>query len=136
MDKTATWHTSTFHVNKKSNESEKFTESFLCDEIHDNLRTLALIYPFSDELKDVFEKVSEPYIFQLLHLFIYSRGCINIDINFLHVFCPFSKGMFIKPNAKAFPHSIRYLLMICDATEFKKKFCWPIYNKAAEATFR
>lgn len=44
--------------------------------------------------------------------------------------------MFIKPNAKAFPHVMKYLFMICDPVDFKKKFCWPIYNKAAEATFR
>lgn len=44
--------------------------------------------------------------------------------------------MFTKPNSKAFPHVMKYLLMICDGTEFKKKCCWPIYNKAAEATFR
>ncbi|XP_055319309.1 augmin complex subunit dgt6-like [Sitodiplosis mosellana] len=101
MDRTINSHSGMIHGNKKSNESPKLTESFLCDEIHDNLRTLALIHPFSDEFKDVFEK-----------------------------------GMFIKPNAKAFPHVMKYLLMICDPTDFRKKFCWPIYNKAAEATFR
>lgn len=44
--------------------------------------------------------------------------------------------MFIKPNAKAFPHVTRYLLVIYDATEFKKKFRWPIFDKAGEALFR
>lgn len=48
----------------------------------------------------------------------------------------FLQGMFIKSNPKAFPHAMKYLFTICDSTEFKKKFCWPIYNKAAEATFR
>lgn len=46
------------------------------------------------------------------------------------------QGMFIKSNPKAFPLIIKYLFTICDPNEFKKKFCWPIYNKAAEATFR
>ncbi|XP_031630154.1 augmin complex subunit dgt6-like [Contarinia nasturtii] len=101
MDRTTIMQGSMNHSIKKSNESQKFTESFLCDEIHDNFRTLALIYPFSDDFRDTFEK-----------------------------------GMFIKPNAKAFPHVMKYLFMICDPTDFKKKFCWPIYNKAAEATFR
>lgn len=44
--------------------------------------------------------------------------------------------MFIKSNTKAFPHVMKYLFTICDPNDFKKKFCWPIYNKAAEATFR
>lgn len=48
----------------------------------------------------------------------------------------FEHGMFIRPNQKAFANVIRYLLMIFDPNEFKKKFCWPLYNKAAESTFR
>lgn len=44
--------------------------------------------------------------------------------------------MFIKPNNKAFPHVAKYLFVICDANEFKKKFRWPIYDKAGEALFR
>lgn len=51
-------------------------------------------------------------------------------------FYHFLQGMFIKSNPKAFPHVMKYLFTICDSLEFKKKFCWPIYNKAAEATFR
>lgn len=47
-----------------------------------------------------------------------------------------TQGMFMKPNPKAFPHAMKYLFTICDSIEFKKKFCWPIYDKAAEATFR
>lgn len=59
MDKTAIFHNTTIQNVKKSNDSEKFTEAFLCDEIHDNLRTLALLHPFSDEFNDIFEKVSD-----------------------------------------------------------------------------
>lgn len=62
----------------------------------------------------------------------------------LAVFHPFSDGlkenfeigMFLKSNTKAFPHVMKYLFTILDPNEFKKKFCWPLYNKAAEATFR
>lgn len=48
----------------------------------------------------------------------------------------FENGMFIKPNTKAFPHVMKYLFTILDPCEFKKKCCWPLYNKAAEASFR
>lgn len=61
MDRTINLQNSMIHSSKKSNETLKFTESFLCDEIHDNLRTLALIHPFSDEFKEFFEKVSDLY---------------------------------------------------------------------------
>lgn len=44
--------------------------------------------------------------------------------------------MFIKSNPKAFPHVIRYLLLIYDPIEFRKKFTWPLYNKETEARFR
>lgn len=53
---------------------------------------------------------------------------------FQSIFC--EQGMFMKPNAKAFPHVTRYLMIICDATEFRKTFRWPIYDKAGEALFR
>lgn len=62
MDKTAIFHNTTVQSVKKTTDSEKFTETFLCDEIHDNLRTLALLHPFSDEFKEVFEKVSDPNV--------------------------------------------------------------------------
>lgn len=66
------------------------------------------------------------------------------NMRMLAFFYPFSDGlkeyfeigMFIKSNTKAFPHVMKYLFTILDASEFKKKFCWPLYNKAAEATFR
>lgn len=130
MDRTIL-HNTTILSHKKTNDCEKFTESILCDEIHDNLRTLGLILPFNDELRDVFEKVSDLPV----NAALWQLTSINIDINLIWN-GSFSKGMFIKPNAKAFPHVMKYLLTICDANEFKKKFCWPIYNKAAEATFR
>lgn len=47
----------TFAVPRRPADAEKFTESFLCDEIHDNLRTLRLAMPFSDEFTQMFEKV-------------------------------------------------------------------------------
>lgn len=53
---------SMIHTVKNTKDLQKFTESFLCDEIHYNLRTLALIYPFSDEFKEIFEKVSNLYV--------------------------------------------------------------------------
>lgn len=59
MDRATNSHSGMIHSNKKPNESLKLTESYLCDEIHDNLRTLALIHPLSDEFKNVFEKVSD-----------------------------------------------------------------------------
>lgn len=59
MDRTTIMPSTMIHNNKKSNEPQKLTESFLCDEIHDNFRTLALIYPFSDDFKESFEKVSD-----------------------------------------------------------------------------
>lgn len=132
MDRATNSHSGMIHSNKKSNESLKLTESFLCDEIHDNLRTLALIHPMTDEFKSVFEKVSD-LVLSLNQLIARLMEIIfaSISVFFLH-----QKGMFIKPNTKAFPHVMKYLFMICDPTDFRKKFCWPIYNKAAEATFR
>lgn len=59
MDRTNILHGSMNHLNKKCTESSKLTESFLCDEIYDNLRTLALIHPFSEEFKEIFEKVHD-----------------------------------------------------------------------------
>lgn len=69
---------------------------------------------------------------------------IHSNMQMLAFFHPFSDGlkenfeigMFIKSNTKAFPHVMKYLFTILDPIEFKKKFCWPLYNKAAEATFR
>lgn len=43
------------------NNSDKLTECTLSDEIHDNLRVLAFMYPFSEELEKVFERVSQCY---------------------------------------------------------------------------
>lgn len=60
MDRTLPLNT-TIHNQKKFNGCEKLTESFLCEEIHDNLRVLALVHPFSDEFRAVFEKVSNIY---------------------------------------------------------------------------
>lgn len=47
---------------KNTNDPEKLTEEFLSDEIHDNLRTLALLHPFSNEFNTTFEKVSNLFI--------------------------------------------------------------------------
>lgn len=62
MDKTTILHNTTIQTVKKSNDSEHFTETLLCDEIHENLRALALLNPFSDEFKEIFEKVSDPSV--------------------------------------------------------------------------
>lgn len=62
MDRTINLQSGMIHSNKKSNETQKFTESFICDEIHDNLRALALIHPFSDDFKEIFEKVIDLFI--------------------------------------------------------------------------
>ena len=97
------------------------TESALCDDIHDNMRALAFMYPQSEELKAVFERVSS---FELAIFSHFQSDSV------------FPQGMFSKSNPKAFPHVMKYLFTICDPNEFKKKFCWPIFNKAAEATFR
>ncbi|XP_058822351.1 augmin complex subunit dgt6 [Topomyia yanbarensis] len=48
----------------------------------------------------------------------------------------FAKGMFIKPNTKAFVHVIHFLFNIYDAKEFRKRFYWPIFDKTAENSFR
>lgn len=69
---------------------------------------------------------------------------IHDNMRMLAFFYPFSDGlkenfelgMFMKSNTKAFPHVMKYLFTILDPNEFKKRFCWPLYNKAAEATFR
>lgn len=62
MDRSTMQHNITTQGIKKANESEKITESVLSDEIHDNLRSLSLIQPFSDELREVFEKVIDLHI--------------------------------------------------------------------------
>ncbi|XP_062558523.1 augmin complex subunit dgt6 isoform X2 [Armigeres subalbatus] len=48
----------------------------------------------------------------------------------------FSKGMFLKPNTKAFIHVIHFLFNVYDAKEFRKRFYWPIFDKNAESAFR
>ncbi|XP_055608445.1 augmin complex subunit dgt6-like [Uranotaenia lowii] len=48
----------------------------------------------------------------------------------------FLKGMFIKPNTKAFIHVLHFLFNIYDVKEFRKRFYWPIYDKNAESAFR
>ncbi|XP_065076901.1 augmin complex subunit dgt6-like [Ochlerotatus camptorhynchus] len=48
----------------------------------------------------------------------------------------FSKGMFLKPNTKAFIHVLHFLFNVHDAKEFRKRFYWPIFDKNAESAFR
>lgn len=48
----------------------------------------------------------------------------------------FIKGMFLKPNTKAFIHVLHYLFNVYDAKEFRKRFYWPIFDKNAESAFR
>ncbi|XP_053691231.1 augmin complex subunit dgt6, partial [Sabethes cyaneus] len=48
----------------------------------------------------------------------------------------FVKGMFLKPNTKAFVHVLHFLFNIYDAKEFRKRFYWPIFDKTAETAFR
>lgn len=43
-------------INRKI-DNDNYTESFLCDEIHDNMKMLAFFHPFSDDLKNCFTKV-------------------------------------------------------------------------------
>lgn len=47
-----------------------------------------------------------------------------------------NEEMFMKPNPQAFFHVMRYLFCLLDATEFKKRFYWPITDKRSEANFR
>lgn len=98
MDKTLNLNATTY---RGDTHKSTITESDLCDGIHDNLRTLTLFYPFSDEMKEIFEY-----------------------------------GMFQRSNTKAFHFITKYLFTIIDSNEFRKKFNWPIYNKAAESTYR
>ncbi|KAL1380191.1 hypothetical protein pipiens_014385 [Culex pipiens pipiens] len=48
----------------------------------------------------------------------------------------FVKGMFLKPNTKAFIHVLHFLFNVYDVKEFRKRFYWPIYDKNAESAFR
>lgn len=48
----------------------------------------------------------------------------------------FAKGMFLKPNTKAFIHVLHFLFNVYDAKEFRKRFYWPIFDKNAESAFR
>lgn len=48
----------------------------------------------------------------------------------------FVKGMFVKPNTKAFIHVLHFVLNVYDAKEFRKRFYWPIFDKNAESAFR
>ncbi|XP_055542339.1 augmin complex subunit dgt6 [Wyeomyia smithii] len=48
----------------------------------------------------------------------------------------FVKGMFLKPNTKAFVHVLHFLFNIYDTKEFRKRFYWPIFDKTAETAFR
>lgn len=98
MDKTLLFNSTTLRCDSDKGSS---TESELCDGIHYNLNTLSWFYPFSEEMKLIFEN-----------------------------------GMFIRPNTKAFHFVTKYLFTIFDPNEFRKKFNWPIYNKAAESTYR
>nr|XP_019529155.2 augmin complex subunit dgt6 [Aedes albopictus] len=48
----------------------------------------------------------------------------------------FAKGMFLKPNTKAFIHVLHFLFNAYDSKEFRKRFYWPIFDKNAESAFR
>lgn len=69
---------------------------------------------------------------------------IHDNLQTLSMFYPFTDGMksivehgmFLRPNTKAFHYVTKYLFTIFDPSEFRKKFNWPIYNKAAESTYR
>lgn len=72
MDRSTVQHNITTQGIKKTNDVEKITESSLSDEIYDNLRALSLIHPFSDELREVFEKVIDLYITSAMELVLSS----------------------------------------------------------------
>lgn len=57
MDRTAIFNSTTFFSSKKPTEINGYTENFLCDEIHSNLRALSFLVPFTSDLKMVFDKV-------------------------------------------------------------------------------
>lgn len=132
MDKTTVFE-ATFHPNKrKPTDSTKYTDNFLSDEIHANLRAMSFLVPFGAELDALFAHVSRGGCLQNL---LSTNNWILIPLNLL-LWCYWNQGMFMKSNAKAFPHVTRYLLLIYDAIEFRKKFRWPIFDKAGEALFR
>lgn len=62
MDRTTIAQNITILGNKRATDTEKFSESFLCDEIHSNLRSLSFIHPFTDDFKHLFEKVSRYHL--------------------------------------------------------------------------
>lgn len=63
MNRTAILPNTTMHSQKKTVDCEKLSENLLCDEIHNNFRVLAMVYPFSDEFRTVFEKVEKHFNF-------------------------------------------------------------------------
>lgn len=44
--------------------------------------------------------------------------------------------MFVKSNPKAFLVVLHFIFNCLDATEFNKRFRWPIFDKASETVFR
>lgn len=58
MDRTIMQNITIFGAAKRAADTDKFSDSFLCDEIYNNLRALSFIHPFTDEFKDLFERVS------------------------------------------------------------------------------
>lgn len=60
MDKTTVFDTTLCPNNRKpAADSKRYTESFLCDEIHANLRAMSYLVPFHSDLEVVFAHVSE-----------------------------------------------------------------------------
>lgn len=80
MDRTHILNNGVIHANKKLNGLQKCSETFLCDEIHDNLRALALVIPLSDEFKEIFERVSK-------HFFVLFLVITICDISMLFNKC-------------------------------------------------
>lgn len=58
MDRTIFLSNVTIVGGRKNAETDKFTEHFLCEQIHNNLHALSFMHPFTDEFKILFERVS------------------------------------------------------------------------------
>lgn len=48
----------------------------------------------------------------------------------------FMQHMFVKPNTAAFFPVLHFLFTAIDATEFQKRFRWPILDRSGETNFR
>lgn len=90
MDRTTFLSNVTIVGGKKNVETDKYTENFLCEEIHNNLFALSFMHPFTDELKIQFERVSVVII------------SIDIIKDIFNIFiCPFFSGNVHKIESKS-----------------------------------